>query len=172
LEKLERFHLAVFEMARIEDLIVRLVYEFFGDQFISVAASRTGWEQKLTWDAMKDALNKRGQPEKQPHPDVEAMPQGDYDALMAVVRSYRSQDVLRLKAYRDARTHRVAPSVDHVDMAINISPVPAPETPLSIPLGASAIVAEHEFLDLYATAKSVYIHLSGLLIGLSAIIHA
>lgn len=60
LDKLERFHLAVYELARIEDLLVRLVYEFFGRGFIEVDQTREGWEKKLHWNAMKDAVNKRG----------------------------------------------------------------------------------------------------------------
>src|ERR1035441_4045782 len=82
LDKMERFHLAVFEMARVEDLIVRMMYEFFGDGFIDVDETKDGWEKKLTWDNMKEELNKRGKPDKNPHPGVEAMGESEYQKLM------------------------------------------------------------------------------------------
>src|SRR5260370_36342415 len=107
LEKMERFHLAVFEMARIEDLIVRLVYEYFGTGFIDADVSQDDWEKKVTWNRMKESLNSRGKPEKTPHPALEAMSDKDYAQLMALIRSYRSVEVVRLTSYRDRRTHRV-----------------------------------------------------------------
>jgi hypothetical protein len=91
-------------MARIEDLIVRLVYEYFGDQFIEVDPSQDDWEKRLTWDRMKEALNKRGKPEKNPHPKLEAMREEMYQKLITIVRSYRSADVVELTRYRDKRT--------------------------------------------------------------------
>jgi hypothetical protein len=93
---MERFHLATYEMARVEDLIVRLVYEYFGDQFIEVDVSHDEWEKKLTWDRMKEALNKRGKPEKNPHPKLEAMSEETYQELIAIIRTYRSADVVAL----------------------------------------------------------------------------
>lgn len=72
-DKMERFYLAVFELARIEDLIVRVMFEYFGESFIEVDQAKKGWEKRLTWDAMKDRLNARGKPEKSPHSRVDAM---------------------------------------------------------------------------------------------------
>jgi hypothetical protein len=48
LEKMDRFHLAVFELARIEDLFVRIVYEYFGSGFIESDTSHPGWGKRLT----------------------------------------------------------------------------------------------------------------------------
>ena len=172
LEKMERFHLAVFEMARIEDLVVRLLYEFFGDQFIQVDTARDGWEKKLTWDQMKDSLNKRGQPAKQPHPAVEALEEIDYQTLMKLIRNYRSADVLELTRYRDMRTHRVAPSVDHPELAIGIASIPQFTSGLSIQVLSQPPAPEYKFLDLYSCARNVYAHLSGMLLGINQIIHA
>lgn len=171
LEKMERFHLATYEMARVEDLIVRLVYEYFGDQFIEVDVSHDEWEKKLTWDRMKEALNKRGKPEKSLHPKLEAMSEETYQKLMAIIRSYRSADVVALTHYRDRRTHRVTPSVDHPILAVSISSANLiPGEPL--PLFAQRNDAEYQFLTLYERAKAVYSQLLQLLLRLNEIIHA
>jgi hypothetical protein len=171
LEKMDRFHSAVFEMARIEDLVVRLLYEFFGEQFIEVDASKEGWEKKLTWDQMKDSLNRRGQPTKQTHPAVAAMNESDYRRLLKFIRGYRSTDVLKLTRYRDVRTHRVAPSVDHPELAVDLACIPL-TSGSPIQLFRQPTEPQYRFLDLYDGAKKVYSHLSQMLFGINDIIHA
>lgn len=170
MDKMERFHLALFELARIEDLIVRLVYEFFGDQFIEVDTSKEDWEKKLTWDEMKSSLNKRGKPSKNPHPALEAMEEQDYQPLMKLIRNYRSPDVMHLTRYRDIRTHRVSPSVDHPELAVIMTAIP--ETTWGMPMFSQATMPDYEFLDLYHDAKAVYAHLLETLTGLNKLIHA
>jgi hypothetical protein len=170
LDKMEKFHQAVFEMIRVEDLIVRLVFEFFGDQFIRVDTSKPDWEKKLTWDRMKVELNKRGKPHKNPHPALEAMGETEYQTLMHLVRSYRCSEVLALTKYRDIRTHRVSPSVDHPELAVTL------KSETGVGVGASAqklqCQPEYRFLDLYEQATKVYRHLAKVLLRLNEIIHA
>lgn len=168
LEKMERFHLAVFELARVEDLFVRIVYEYFGSGFIEADTSRLGWEKRLTWDAMKDSLNRRGHPERNPHPLLEHMPENDYQALMAVVRGYRTAEVLRLMDYRNRRTHRVSPSVDHPELSVDV--VEPTHSTLGIPRQATS--AEFSFINLYSDAKAVYSHMIEMLLRANAIVHA
>jgi hypothetical protein len=169
LEKMERFHLAVFELARIEDLIVRLVYEYFGEGFIETDSSQDDWEKKLTWNRMKESLNSRGKPEKHPHPALDAMSDGDYTQLMTLIRSYRSAEVVRLTSYRDSRTHRVTPSVDHPELSVNVSPVQTVGSPKII---GGTRASHFQYLDLYADAKIVYGHFSTFLVSVNRIIHA
>jgi hypothetical protein len=169
LEKMERFHLAVFELARIEDLIVRLVYEYFGEGFIETDVSQDDWEKRLTWSRMKESLNSRGKSGKNPHPALEAMSDGDYEKLMALIRSYRSAEVMRFTGYRDSRTHRVTPSVDHPELTVNVSPV---QTAGSFQMFGGSQRPQFQYLDLYADARTVYTQLSNLLIGINQIIHS
>ena len=172
LDKMERFHLAVFEMARVEDLIVRMMYEFFGDGFIDVDETKDGWEKKLTWDNMKEELNKRGKPDKNPHQGVEAMDDTEYQKLMEVIRRYRSPEVLELVRYRDIRTHRVAPSVDHPELAVEVFAAGALTAGTPTRILMTRRNAEYQFLDLYSHAKKVYAHLLRMLLELNEIIHA
>lgn len=120
---------------------------------------------------MKDALNTRGQPYKRPHPALEQMEEKNYELLMKLIRSYRSTELLKLTRYRDVRTHRVAPSVDHSELAVDIASVPLmPGSPIQ--LFSTPTALEYTFLNLYELAKGVYSHLSELLNGLTTIIHA
>lgn len=171
-DKMERFYLAVFELARIEDLTVRLLFENFGDGFISVDKTKKNWEKCLTWNAMKDALNARGRPDKHPHPMVEAMSDHAYNDLMQLIRGYRSQAVLDLTEFRDRRTHRVTPSVDYPELGAVLSTAVKIGEATIMPIGVRRNKAEYEYLDLYETAKAVYKQLSEMLMGLNTIIHA
>jgi hypothetical protein len=171
LEKMERFHLGVYELARVEDLIVRLLYEYFGKGFIETDVSKPGWEKRLTWDAMKDALNKRSQPDNA-HPAVVAMDDRHYDRLMKLVRGYRSAEVTRLMQYRNARTHRVTPSVDHPELSVDMLPPLQARATAAQSLFVSPNGPAHKFLDLYSDAKHMYTQLVALLADLNVIIHA
>ena len=93
----------------------------------------------------------------------------DYASVMDAVRSYRSPEVLRLTAYRDRRTHRVAPTVDHSALGVVLQAMPANHF---IPLFTHNDAAEFDFLDLYANAKDVYGQLLSLLSKLNEVIHA
>jgi hypothetical protein len=176
LEKMERFHLGVYELSRIEDLIVRIVYEFFGTGFIDLDPNAPDWEKRLTWDRMKESLNKRGKSQLQPHPCVEALPDPEYQLLMELVRSYRSPEVLDLVNYRDRRTHRVAPTVDHPELGVNVQPAGGAFSgrlaPLSSFRGGTRGKPEFDFISLYALSAKVYEQLVAILSGINAIIHA
>lgn len=172
LDKMERFHLAVFEIARIEDLIVRIVYEFFGNGFIDADEAKDGWEKKLTWDRMKEELNKRDDPLKNPHPSLVAMAESEYQKLMSLIRRYRTPEVLELIRYRDIKTHRVTPSVDHPELAVEVSSLGALAAGSPLPFVAARATADYQFMELYVTAREVYSQLLRLLLELNEIVHA
>lgn len=172
LDKMERFHLAVFEMARVEDLIVRILYEFFGDGFIDVDETKDDWQKRLTWDNMKDELNKRGKPDKNPHRGLNALSDSEYETLMDVIRRYRSPEVLDLIRYRDIRTHRVAPSVDHPELAVEVCAAGALTAGTPTPILTMRADPDFQFLDLYGQASKAYAHLLRMLLELNEIIHA
>lgn len=172
LDKMERFYLAVFELARVEDLVVRLLFEFFGDDFIAVDRSKKDWEKKLNWDAMKDALNKRGKPEKQPHPRLEAMPDEIYEQLMGQIRGYKTPQLLALKEFRDKRTHRIIPTVDYPELGAVLSEAKKVGDATLGLVGVSQISPEHEFLELYETAKVVYKQLLDMMLRINKLLQA
>jgi hypothetical protein len=93
----------------------------------------------------------------------------DYAALISLVRSFRSAKFLQLIGYRDRRTHRVAPTVDHAALGVVLQSLPAGQF---VPLFGTSDEPEFDFLELYATAREVYAHLLGIIIGINGIIHA
>ncbi len=146
----------MFELSRIEDLIVRIVYEYFGKNFIALDPDKPDWEQQLTWDKMKDALNKRGKPQQQTHPELTRMPEPDYQKLMGWIRKYRSPEILALTNYRDRRTHRVTPTVDHPELGVSVQSLDG------LPPGEPTVVlmrrtkAEFDLMSLYTLSTKVY----------------
>lgn len=171
-DKMERFYLAVFELARIEDLTVRLLFEYFGGDFIVVDKTKKNWEKALTWDAMKSALNARNNAENKPHPILKAMNDQDHTDLMQLIRGYRSPKVLALTEFRDRRTHRVTSSVDYPELGAVLSIAVKAGRATVMPMGVRRTKAEYEYLDLYDTAKAVYKQLSEMLVGLNKITQA
>jgi hypothetical protein len=172
LDKMEQFDLAAFELVRIEDLVARIIYEYFGEGFLErVDQTNEKWEKMVTWDRMKDALNKRGKPDKNPHPRLEAMSEPDYKKLIAAVRDYRSADVLSIISYRDRRTHRVAPTVDHAGLVSTVqTPQKGASGEIVMLLGQTG--PEFQFEQLYGAAKKTYSHLLGVAQRINEIIHA
>ncbi len=97
------------------------------------------------------------------------MSEDDYTKLMGFIRSYRSAKVLQLIGYRDRRTHRVAPTVDHAALGVVLQSLPPGQL---VPVFSSSDEPEFDFLDLYATAKEVYAHLLLIIDGINGIVHA
>lgn len=171
LDKIEQFDLAAFELVRIEDLVARNIYEYFGDGFLEkVAEANKNWEKGVTWDRVKDALNKRGRPDKNPHAKLDAMADPNYEKLMSAVRDYRSADVLSLISYRDRRTHRAAPRVDHAGLGSSVQ-VPQIDASGAITLLLGEAGPEFKFEQLYETARKTYSHLVTVTTRVNEVIH-
>lgn len=56
------FDMAVFRLAKVEDLLLRLLFEGTGAQF--VPTERKNWDRQLYWDRVRDALKDRASVEK------------------------------------------------------------------------------------------------------------
>jgi hypothetical protein len=106
--KMKSFDLAVYGLCKVEDLLVRLLFEGLGARIpADLDTSTSGWERKLTWDNFKRALKEsKGSP-----------PEKDYNEVRKVLAVFRSRDFeRRLVAYRDRITHRLTPSVDYGEL--------------------------------------------------------
>jgi hypothetical protein len=173
LDKMERFDLAAFEMSRIEDLVARAIYEFFGSGFLEdVDESKDGWEKRVTWDRMKDGLNRRGRTDTTPHVRLASMADGDYQKLISAVREYRSRDVLSLVSYRDRRTHRTAPTVDHAALGTTVQTRHMSCDGPTMTMFLGRLEPEFQFEQLYSIARKVYTHLLSMVRRVNEVIHA
>jgi hypothetical protein len=96
------------------------------------------------------------------------MADSDYKALMEIVRGYRTAEVLRLMDYRNRRTHRVSPAVDHPELSVDV----VEPGMVAFSRTRSISPAEYSFLKLYADAKIVYAQITKMLLRANAIVHA
>jgi hypothetical protein len=110
LEKMWHFDMAVFRLAKVEDLLLRLLFEGTGAQFVPL--ERKNWDRQLDWDRVRDALKDRGIVEK-----LAGMEDEEYDRLFTLIREFRNpQFVQRFVEYRDRMAHRISPSVDYPEL--------------------------------------------------------
>ncbi|SRR5260370_15015006 len=108
-EKMYRLNLGVFQLVKIQDLIVRLLHESFSGKLITVDFDDEDWEKTLR---LKDA--KKG---LKAFADNGNLSNKDYQAILAALdlpsKSPYQDTVIR---YRNRLTHRIRPSVDYAEL--------------------------------------------------------
>lgn len=108
-EKMYRLNLAVFQLVRIQDLVVRLLHESFSGRLISVDYDDEGWERDLTLKDARRGLKKlaeNGELTNKEHQQI-------LDALAQPSKSPYGETVVR---YRNRLTHGIRPSVDYAEL--------------------------------------------------------
>ena len=108
--KMNHLDLAVFGLAKIQDLTVRLLFENFGgDKFIPVDQSDPDWEKKLTLKEARKGLKARL--------DSGELPQSDYDQIVgALDEPSKSSHQATVVLYRNRLAHRIRASVDYSEL--------------------------------------------------------
>lgn len=105
--KMHRLNLAVFGLVKIQDLVVRLLFENLGGtKLIPVKETDVNWEKKLTLEAAKKGLKSQL--------DSGSLAKEDFDAIVkATDHPSQSEHQSTLIAYRHGVIHRLRPSVDY-----------------------------------------------------------
>jgi len=105
--KMHYLNLAVFELVKIQDLVVRLLFENLGGpKLIHVDQTDADWEKKLTLAAAKSGLKNQF--------DSGSLQKQDYDEIVkALDCPSTSRHQATLVAYRNGVIHRLRPSVDY-----------------------------------------------------------
>jgi len=107
---MEQFNLATYSLAKVEDLVCRLIFEATGANFVETTAP--DWERKLYWDRVKDALKSRKN-----NAQLASMHNSDYDSLMRLFYAFRNPNFVKIFInYRDRIAHRISPSVDFPEL--------------------------------------------------------
>jgi hypothetical protein len=194
---MERFNLAAFYLAKIEDLLVRLIFENVGASLVAIDFSDPDWERQLTWKRLKEGLKKHpasvrnrswrvrlltwtkrklGQVAGNPH--LEAMTEVEYRELTDILAQFRSpQFVQKFVSYRDRLAHRITPSVDYPEMYTyledrrgKVHRNPAGEVKSVVwAIGGRPKAAEYSFLELFEFAVSTLRHWVSLLARLKSV---
>jgi hypothetical protein len=166
--KMDCFHLAMLQLTRIQDLVLRLIFENLGASVIQVDLRRPNWERSIIWDKMMDGLKKG----RVTNPVVEGLSDGEYTGLLEVLRDFRNpRFVAEFISYRDRTTHGFLPSVDYPDLYfatedrlgndIRDSGGKLVGTTWAIKLTPER--SEVQFLELYKSATDTLAHWLGLL---------
>jgi hypothetical protein len=169
-QKMYSLNLAALDLAKIQDLVIRLLYESFSGKLIKVDLDDPEWEKKLT---LREA--KKGLKEKLDNKEINS---SDFDAIMAALsipsKSAHQATVLR---YRNGVAHRIRPSVDYPAMFTDISDRKSTvhydssgkEVSRSFSFGGRRTTPEFRFDDLYLAFVDYMRHLAEMLEALRAI---
>jgi hypothetical protein len=160
LRKMDEFHLAVKNIKKLEDMILRLIFEALGASLEGIDTSRDEWERQLTLERIKDGLKQRDTNEK-----LKNMPDDEYNELRSI-RSAMShganQNLNRFWQYRHALEHRMPLSVDYVELYQSLEDRPEPIIVAGKIVGRQGFIGSRpinpdwRFEELHDTAVAVY----------------
>jgi hypothetical protein len=108
-EKMYHLNLAVFGLVKVQDLVVRLLFENFGGTLVDVDQSSESWEKKLTFERTKQGLQKQFNTGELERSELE-------QAMIALNEPSKSPHRANLLEYRHRVAHRIRPSVDYAEL--------------------------------------------------------
>ncbi len=173
--KMEKFNLAVFYLAKIEDLVFRLLFENLGASLVPVDINEPGWERALTWKNIRVGLGRKA---RETNSAVAGLTDDEYRRLRRILARFRRPlFVRRFLEYRHRLTHRLKPSVDYAELSTHLeNRVGRPlhdeegrEKGRSWGIGGRPTEPEFRFNELYGLAVNALQHYIALLGKLKAI---
>lgn len=112
-EKMHNLNLAMFQIVRIQDLVVRLLHEGFSGRLIDVDYDEEGWEKDLRLVDAKEGLRKlldSGELSQTEHDEI-------VDALNVPAKSSKRSTVVK---YRNRLAHGILASVDYPEIFTHV----------------------------------------------------
>jgi hypothetical protein len=112
-EKMHNLNLAMFQIVRIQDLVVRLLHEGFSGRLIDVDYDEEGWEKDLRLvDAKKGLKNLL---------DSRELSQIEHDEIMDALNTpAKSTGLGTVVKYRNRLAHRILASVDYPEIFTHV----------------------------------------------------
>jgi hypothetical protein len=169
--KMRHLNLAVFGLLKIQDLVVRLLFENYSATLIPVDQADEDWERELTFKKAKKGLLA----------EVNAgmLATADYDQIVAALNliEIKSPERDKVIAYRNRLVHRLRPSVDYPQLFTPVEDrlgeivkdANSNETGRSYGLGKLPTRPEYEFADLYSALLHYLKHVIDMLTRLKKI---
>ncbi len=100
--------MGVIYLAKVHDLILRLVFESFGGTLVAVNRSSPEWERDLKWENIKQGFK-----ERESNPRLKEITDEEYRNLREILAALRGSHVYRIFIrYRNAIAHKAQPIVD------------------------------------------------------------
>jgi hypothetical protein len=109
-QKTAALHLAVFYLAKVQDLVVRLLFESIGERLIQVDQSDPDWERQLTMRNLKNGLARLHSSGDLKHEEYVLI-------VAAIDKPTKAPRGKLVVEYRNRVAHRLAPSVDHTELS-------------------------------------------------------
>jgi hypothetical protein len=196
LDKMNRFDLAVYKLAKVEDLFLPLLFEGFGASLANVAGRNPNNEIHLTRDQIRKELKShpsqfaklsRGRRfrhwiksvfrKKKPRSYLQNLPLDTYERILQVFNDWPNPHYVRnFTVYRNRLTHAFSPSVAFPEFYVELenragrSFEPATGSQRVVhEIGRTRTVAEFDFLEIYNDAVRTMEHYIRLLADLRAI---
>jgi hypothetical protein len=171
LNKMDAFDRAIYLLARIEDLLLLLLFVNLGNSLVETDLTRSDWQKDVTWRPIKEGLKRRGK-NTYDNAYLNALSDEDYNKLIEVVRKFKGiNEVQEITNYRDKTTHRIHPSVDYHGFGAHLvfPRVMQQGQTVRMMVPSSSKTTEFQFLDLYSNASKVFGHYVNLLRELKSI---
>jgi|GEM_PF-2648244 len=169
--KMRHLNLAVFGLLKIQDLVVRLLFENFGATLIRVDQTDEDWERELTFKKAKKGLLVEV--------DSGKLVRSDYDQIVTALNLIETKSPERDKviAYRNRLVHRLRPSVDYAQLFTPVEDrlgekvvdANGNETGRRYGMGKMPTQPEYDFSDLYSALLDYLKHVIEMLTRLKNI---
>ena len=174
LDKMDNFNLAAVLLQKIHDLVARLVFERLGASLLgNLDRNDPDWERFITLFRVREALKGR-----KANAHVASLSDEEYSKLLSILDDLRkSDDGTKLQRYRNKFVHRIAPSVDRIDLYGYLqdrqkTPITGTEGEVkgwTKGFGGRPTKPEYAFLELYDSAVETLTHYVETLKGLEKI---
>lgn len=171
LSKMNAFDVAVYRLAKIEDLFLLLLFVNLGNSLVDTNVNSIGWEKQIVWRLVKEGLQKR-HPKAVSNRYLNQLSDSDYARVWAIFNRLKSpNDVRDIIAYRDATTHRIPPSVDYTGLSgvLVFSPGSQTDSTIATESFVRHFKVDYKFLDLYEKAVNMFKHYVQMLQELKAV---
>jgi hypothetical protein len=158
LRKMDEFHHAVRDTKKIEDTILRLIYEALSTSLSGIKKLDNG-EPYLTFANVTKGLKNRESNER-----LRNVPDSEYNELMSIIDAMSTEQggMASFRNYRNALEHREPESVDYPEQFAAYEQRTQPGQAVGF-IGSMPTNAKWRFEDLYDTAVAVYQHYLDLL---------
>lgn len=146
IEKMDELHQALRNIKKLEDLILRVIFEGVGRVVPEIDTSNAQWERRLTVERVG-----KGIAEREDNLVLKSLGDDEYDQLIGIVGDLEHNkftEMAQVWTYRHELEHRMPRSVDYAEMYPYYKPGQRPDW---------------QFMDLFQASVTVYEHYFGVL---------
>lgn len=146
IEKMNELHEALRNIKKLEDLILRLIFEGVGRAVPGIDTNNTQWERRLTVERVRNGVAKR-----EDNLVLKSLADDEYDLLIRIVDDLdhnKFSEMAQVWTYRHELEHRMPRSVDYAEM---------------YPYYKPGQRSDWQFMDLFHASVRVYEHYFGVL---------